>query len=198
MAFAGVLLAGGVAVAALGAKGPPPRQVRYEVKNYAQVAPQELAQWIIEGRRDFVVVDMRQASSFDAAHVRGAVSCGTCHENKEQGRKFLRESSFVDLSKKLVLYTETGKEPITLPKLLATNPRLYVLTGGWQAWKDEVLAPVTFGGEADESALAQKKKREAIRAFFSGERPTNAPADLPLSPIKRDNAHTPAAAREGC
>lgn len=200
MIFAAVALISGAAVAGLSARGEPKRRLHYAVTQTKNVVTvQELSRWIIEGRRDFAVVDMRDTPAFQAGHVKDAVHCGKCHQNAAEGRKALEESIFVDLSKKLVLYTETGSEPVELPKLLAKNPRLYLLKGGYQAWKAEVLAPVVFGGETDVEQLRDKQKKEAVRAFFAGERvQTNKNAVLPVTPIRRENAHKPAGAHEGC
>lgn len=199
IAFVVVSLVGGIAVAGLSLRKEAPRRVKLDESAVARrVLPGELAQWIIEGRRDFTVIDLRKTEAFEAAHVRDAVHCGSCHENKAEGRKAAQEH-FIDLSKKLVLYTDTGKETVELPKIIARNPHLHVLDGGWAGWQKEVLAPVTFGGETDPAQIEDKRKREAIRAFFAGERPqTAAPAQLPITPIRRENAHKPAGASEGC
>lgn len=197
--FAVVCLVGGAAVAALSLKGEPKRRLHFGVSQTArQVQPRELAAWIIEGRRDFAVIDMRDHADFEKGHIKDAVSCGVCHTSAAEGRKAVQETMFVDLSKKLVLYTEKGDETVDLPKALAKNPRLYTLAGGWEGWQRDVLAPVTFGGEADQEQVWAKQKQEAVRAFFSGERPTVAPAALPIAPIKRQSTHAPAGAREGC
>jgi rhodanese-related sulfurtransferase len=197
--FAVVFLVAGAAVAGLSLRGEPQRRLHFGVSQTARtVKPTELASWIIEGRRDFAVIDLRGQPRFDQGHVRDAVSCGTCHTSAEEGRKAVQETMFVDLSKKLVLYTETGTEDVSLPKLLAKNPRLYTLAGGYAAWQRDVLAPVAFGGETDAEQVQEKQRREAVRAFFAGERATSAPAALPLAPIKRKAAHQPAGAREGC
>lgn len=197
--FAAVVLVAGVAVAGLSLRGEPKRRLHFGVSQGERtVKPAELAAWIIEGRRDFAVIDLRDEADFKKSHVKDAVSCGTCHVSKNEGRQAMQETMFVDLTKKLVLYTETGTETVDLPKLLAKNPRLYTLQGGYEAWTKEVLAPVSFGGEVSADELQVKQKREAIRAYFSGERPSTAPAALPMEPIKRKSAHTPAGAREGC
>lgn len=197
--FAVVFLVAGVAVAALSFRGEPKRRLRFGVSQQARtVTPNELASWIIEGRRDFAVIDLRDQDEFKKGHVRDAVSCGTCHDTASEGRKETQES-FIDLSKKLVLYTDSGEETVDLPKSLAKNPRLYTLTGGYEAWQREVLAPVAFGGEPSVEALHAKQRQEAVRAFFSGERPASSrPAVLPLEPIKRKSEHQPAGPREGC
>jgi rhodanese-related sulfurtransferase len=206
LAFAAAFLVAGSAVAALWWRGPPPRRVKFTVSApaSARVSATDLASWIIEGRRDFAVIDLRGDAAFEAGHVKDAVHCGSCHEDRAAGEQALHamEDHFVDLSKKLVLYTQTGRETVELPRLLAQNPRLLVLDGGYDAWRAEVLAPVAIGGEQGEGAEAlieARKKRQAVRAFFTGERPASAgPAQLPVTPIRRDTAHQPAAAHEGC
>jgi rhodanese-related sulfurtransferase len=199
--FAVVFLASSVTVAALATRGPPPRRLTHAVdaRTHAEVKANELARWIIEGRRDFTVIDLRAPEAFQKGHVRNAVNCGGCHANAAEGRAAVEKGDFVDLTKNLVVYTDTGADPVELPKVLANNPRLYLLKGGYQAWRDEVLAKVSFEGVLDQDRLYELQQREAVRAFFAGERPsTGAVAPLPVAPIKRESAHKPAGAREGC
>ena len=148
--FGVVLFASGITVAALSAKGPPPRRLSYAVEAGAHraVAPAELARWIIEGRRDFTVVDLRSPSDFEMGHIRTAVNCGHCHVNRQDGPgpKAELAGNFVDLSKKLIVYTETGTERLELPRVLARNPNLFLLKGGWQGWKTDILSKVSFDG----------------------------------------------------
>lgn len=198
--FAAVVLFSGVTVAALATRGPPPRKLTHAVdaRDHAQVKPTQLAEWVIEGRRDFTVIDLRGPDDFGRGHVKNAVNCGHCHANAAEGRAAVEKGDFVDLSKKLVVYTATGKEPVELPKVLARNPNLMLLEGGYQAWQDQVLAKVSFDGVTDPERLNELARKEAMRAYFAGERPSAAPAVLPTTPIRRENAHKPAAPREGC
>lgn len=199
--FAGLVLLSGITVAALSAKGPPPRRLRYEVDANAHraVAPAELSQWIIEGRRDFTVIDLRSPAQFEQGHIRSAVNCGHCHVSREEGRTAVEAGNFVDLSKNLVVYTETGTERVELPRILARNPNLFLLKGGWRGWQEHILKPVSFDGVTDDEQRSELLRREAVRAYFAGERPSSGnTADLPVTPIKRQTAHQPATAREGC
>lgn len=198
--FAALLLVVGGTLAVVSLRGEPKREVRVALgPDRAVVTPAELAAWGIEGRRDYVVVDLRPDDDFREGHVRGAVSCGTCHETVDEGRSATQGDTFVDLTKRVVLYTETGTESVSLPPLLARNHNVALLKGGYAAWKAEVLAPVAFGGEVDEAEIAAKRKREAVRAFYAGERVGSAvPAVLPVAPIRRQSPHAPAKPSEGC
>jgi len=194
-----LLLGGAIAIASL--FGEPQHRLVTAVHATAgqQVTPTELAEWIITGRRDFVVIDMRSRGDYEAAHVRGAVHCGQCHESREAGLAAQHGEDFVDLSKKLVLYTATDNEPVVLPTELHDNPQLLRLAGGFAAWRQDILAPVSFAGLPDEAALLAAKKREAVRGLMSGERAvTPNVAKLPLTPIKRSGAHKPVGGAEGC
>lgn len=198
--FGGVILALGVAVAAASVRGEPQRRLKFAVKGgeVGQVSPRELADWLVEGRRDFAVVDMRDHADYEKAHVQKAVSCGSCHEDRAAGSAAQHGEGFIDLSKKLVLYTQTDQEPIVVPKVLHDNPRLYRLEGGFAAWQASVLAKAPLEGLADEEQLAAARRHEAVRAFLSGERPAPSTAKLPLTPIKRAGEHKAATANEGC
>ncbi len=201
LAFAAAVLVAGGAVAAMSAGGEPQHRQKFDVgrADHPAVTAPELAAWGIEGRRDYVLVDLRPSEDFKEGHIRGAVSCGTCHASADEGKKADQGEAFVDLTKKLVLYTETGAEKVKLPKLLADNPRLYILAGGYEAWKNQVMTPVSFGGETDEAQVLAKQKHEAVRAFYAGERPASGKnAVLPVAPIKREGAHAPAKPSEGC
>ena len=201
IAAGSVALLLGLTIAIASIRGEPQQRLTLKVEREAsrEVEPRELADWIVTGRRDFAVVDMRAAADYAKSHVRGAVNCGTCHENREAGAKAMHGEGFVDLSKKLVLYTQTGAEEVVLPKLLHDNPRIMLLAGGWEGWQKDLLAPVSFEGIGDEDQLLAAKKREAVRAFLSGERvaPTNE-AKLPVAPLKRVGEHKTATGSEGC
>jgi rhodanese-related sulfurtransferase len=189
----------GLAIAGLSLRGEPSWKTSFRVDTDASrlVPPEHLETWIVEGRRDFTVIDLRDPASFEEAHVKGAVNCGSCHESRTVAKRDMAGEGFVDLSKKLVLYTQTGREDIVLPRILRDNPHLYRLAGGYEAWQRDVLAKVDFSTVSGE-ALEAAKRREALRAYFSGERPVAAPAKLSVTPVKRTGEHKVAAANEGC
>src|SRR5512141_260130 len=98
------------------------------------VTPAELAAWIIEGRGDYRLVDVRDAKAFAEYHIPTAenvplatVSDGTL------GR-----------TEKIVLYGDGGIHAAQAWMVLKGQgyPRVYTLLEGLDAWKDEVLFPV--------------------------------------------------------
>ena len=176
------LLAAGIAAASI---RPEPEQRVLPLASPAArgVTPAELAGWIIEGRRDFTVVDMRSRSEFQAGRIRGAVSCASCHQDRAEATRAQAGEAFVDLSKKVVLYTQTGGEPVVVPKVLHDNPRVLFLAGGYEAWKHDVLAPVDLAAAGSDEELAAARKRDAGRSFFTGEAASPRPtAAAPGSP----------------
>jgi len=195
--FSGALLVAGAGIAVASMRGGPPRRTTRQLAATPDrlVTAPELADWIVKGRRDFAVVDLRERKAYEKGHIRDAVSCGSCHDSRDAAR---RDERFVDLSRKLVLYTQHGRETVTLPALLASNPRLFLLEGGYDAWQSEVLAPVSFGGETDPEQVLAKKRRDAIRGRFSGEGRAEAPAAIPVVPVRRAAPHSSALPKEGC
>lgn len=199
--FAATFLAAGAAILVASLRGEPQHRLSFAFVSSQShlVKPTQVADWIIEGRRDFSIIDMRKAEAFNAGHIRGAVNCSSCHVNRQQGAAAQRGDTFVDLSKKLVIYSETGQEPIELPRILRDNPRLLRLDGGWAAWQRDILSPVSLENTPVGEELAAKRKREAVRAYFSGEQPTiQRVAKLPVTPIRRRGAHKIAVTDEGC
>ena len=161
------------------------------------VTAQELAGWMVEGRRDFVLLDMRSADSFRKGHIRGARACGSCHASKEQGRQAMKNSD-MDLSKKLVLYG-AADEAMEVPKLIHDNAHLYRLRGGYAAWQAEVMTEARPRPGDSEAEVLAHKKHDAVRAFFSGEAAAGAAATpaIKIKPVRRLRAHT-AEVDEGC
>jgi len=191
----------GAGLAAVSVRGEPQRRLSSPLApSPAQVVtPAELAGWIVEGRRDFTVVDMRSRAEYQAGHVRGAVSCAACHQDRAEGRKAQADEGFVDLARKVVLYTQTGREPVVVPRVLHDNPRVLLLSGGYDGWSRDVLAPVDLAAAKSDEDLAAAKKRDAVRSFFTGEAASERPtAKLPVEPVRRTGPHKAGSAAEGC
>ncbi len=166
------------------------------------VEPQELAAWIVAGKSDYRLVDLREAAAFEAYHVPTA-------ENRSlvdlPGEGLLR-------SEKIVLYSDGGIHAAQAWMLLRAQGYrgVYALRGGLEGWKDEVLFPA-LADDATPQQRTRVERSESMARFFGGQPRTglaaaagSAPAlpklELPQAPA---GGAAPASARkpkkkEGC
>ena len=137
------------------------------------VTPQELAAWIIEGRTDYRLVDVRDEKAYAEYHVPTAenVPLATVTDGA-LGR-----------TDKLVLYGDGGIHAAQAWMVLRGRgyTRVYTLLEGLDAWKDEVLFPVM-----PESPTAEQQARferaVQVAKFFGGQpRAAAAPGAEPMA-----------------
>ena len=165
------------------------------------VKPAELAAWIVEGRSDYRLIDLRTPDEFAAYHIPTA-------ENAEltalAGYPLLR-------NEKIVLYSEGGIHSAQAWLLLRAQgyEGVYTVLGGLDGWKDEVLFPV-LPIEAGPRERAQFERTAALSQYFGGQPRTDGAtvAEAAATPLPRLTAPAapgpavPAAPRkkkkEGC
>lgn len=124
------------------------------------VAPQELAAWIVEGRADYRLVDLRSAKEFAEYSIPGAQNVALTD---------LAQSPF-DRSEKLLLYSQDGTHASQAWLLLRARGyrTAYTLQGGLDAWKNEVLFPTLREDASAEEKAAFQKPAELAR-YFGGQ-----------------------------
>lgn len=166
------------------------------------VTAPELATWIVEGRSDYRLLDLRTAEEYATYHLPTA-------EN-------VPLSGLADYpltrNEKIVLYSEGGIHSAQAWMLLRAHgyQAVYMVRGGLDAWKDEVLFP-TPPSNPDAQARAQFERTVQLAKFFGGEprgmgetTTTSTPVDLPklTAPPPMPGPATPTAAKkkkkEGC
>jgi 3-mercaptopyruvate sulfurtransferase SseA len=142
------------------------------------IEPEELADRLMAGEPDLVLVDVRPAAEFSAFHIRGALNvplnrlAETLLPYKTQGT--------------LVLYSNGMTHPAQARDSLQREgfANVYLLTDGLQGFRDRCLKPVSLRPEPLSPSAAARVN--AWRAFFTGPaRPTKVPmsgsgAGLPL------------------
>jgi hypothetical protein len=125
------------------------------------IHPDDVAQWIIEGRKDFVLYDVRTQEAFDAGHIDGAES---------RPMTFLVEKrSIADIprDRKVILYsnaTDHAAQAAVMLRLAGVDA--YSLLGGYNLWQERILNP-----DLSKVADAEKhtvEKRRAIACYFAG------------------------------
>lgn len=124
------------------------------------VTAAELAAWIIEGRADYRLLDLRTEQEYAAYHIPSA-------EN-------VPLTGLADYplqrNEKVVLYSEGGIHSAQAWMLLRAQgfAAVYMVLGGLDAWRDEVLFP-TPAANADAPARAQFERAAQVAKFFGGE-----------------------------
>jgi rhodanese-related sulfurtransferase len=138
------------------------------------VTARELAAWIVEGRSDYRLLDLRSPEEYAKYHIPGA-------ENVQA--KDLRDYPLLP-SEKIVVYSEGGihgAQGWMLLKALG-YPSVYTLLLGLDAWTDEVLYPAPPPGD-DPRAKAEFEKAAAMASFFGGKARTDAEATDASAPV---------------
>jgi rhodanese-related sulfurtransferase len=141
------------------------RVVQTEVDH---VVPIELADWIIRGKADYRLIDLRSTQEYADYHIPGA-------ENVEL-------ASLMDYgllrNEKVILYSDGGIHSAQAWFLLKTAGYrgAYILLGGLEGWKDDVLFPQPPVSPSPEELVAFERSREVSR-FFGGTPRTGTASD---------------------
>lgn len=133
------------------------------------VTVQELADWIIQGRTDYRLIDLRSESEYAAYHVPTAENVPVAQlPGYGLGR-----------NEKIVLYSEGGIHSAQAWFLLRAQKYqgAYILFGGLEAWKDEVLYPVAPAVATPQRNAAFERTAQVARFFGGGPRAASAAAD---------------------
>lgn len=171
-------------------------------KGLDSVSASDLADWIIQGRDDFKLIDLREEKDFAAYHIPTA-------ENISLGSL---DSGSLAHNDKLILCSDDGTEAEKAEFLLEAQgfKSVYLLQGGIRSWHDDVLFPT----KTSDIDVAQFDKQALVAKYFGGSPQaagaTAAPATLPAihvvpvaAPVKPVSA-TPVASsqprkkKEGC
>ena len=136
------------------------------------VEPEELADWLIAGRQDFRLIDLRDEADFAAYAIPGAE------------RLAISDLAAAELprNEKIVLYSEEGTHSAQAWMLLKAQkyPAVYMLVNGLEGWKEHVLYPVQPAADAPPAEHAAFAKAAQVAAHFGGTpRAATAPGSAP-------------------
>jgi rhodanese-related sulfurtransferase len=136
------------------------------------VAPLDLADWIVAGRADYRLVDLRDARAYAEYHIPGA-------ENVEITG--LQDAGLAR-NERIVLYSDGGIHSAQAWFLLRARGYggAYILRGGLDGWRDEVLFPVL--AEHPTPFQAQRNDKLASLARHFGGQPRSGDAVVPTAP----------------
>ncbi len=168
LAAALVLASGGVlALASMAVSGggtaPANTQAIVEqmVTEKDHVQPTELAQWILDKRTDYQLIDIREPWQFDDYHIPTAVNIPLTDLFAESGLAKLQRA------KKIIVYGLGAGHPAQAQLLLSLKgyPALS-LKEGITAWWDQILTPQSLRGESANPTGYQQSKM--LRERFMG------------------------------
>lgn len=165
------------------------------------VSPEDLADWIIQGRSDYRLLDLRTEAEFNQYHIPGS-------ENVPLTA--LAQHGLMR-NEKILLYSEGGIHSAQAWFLLKAQgyKGVYMVRGGLEEWKDLVLFPQLAAGASPEQQKAFEKAKH-VSAYFGGTPQTGEPAStqqttLSLPTLKAPSAPAPTTGtaakkkkKEGC
>jgi len=124
------------------------------------VAPEQLADWIIQGRADYRLIDLRTPEEFEQYHIPGAENVAITG---------LADHGLLR-NEKIILYSEGGIHSAQAWFLLRAKDYdgVYILRGGLQDWKDSVLFP-SLSADATPAQRVTFAKMAEVSTFFGGQ-----------------------------
>jgi rhodanese-related sulfurtransferase len=136
------------------------------------VAATELAAWIVEGRADYRLLDLRTEQEYATYHIPTAENVPL---TGLADYPLLR-------NEKIVLYSEGGIHSAQAWMLLRAQGygAVYMVLGGLDSWKDEVLFP-SLPADAGPQARAQFQRSAQVAKFFGGQARVGGDAATPTA-----------------
>ncbi len=128
-------------------------------KEVDHVSAEELAGWIIQGKSDYRLIDLRTDKDFTEYHIPSA---------ENMLLTSLNDGSLAR-NEKIVLYSDGGIHSAQAWFLLKANDYkgVYILLGGLEEWKDKILFP-RLADNASPAEVAAFEKTKLVSKFFGG------------------------------
>ena len=163
------------------------------------ISPLDLADWIIQGKSDYRVIDLRSKEEYDQYHIPGAETVPLAE----------LPDYALERNEKIVLYSEGGIHSAQAWFLLKAMgfKSVYMLFGGLDDWKDLVLFP-SIPPNPNAEQLATFTKMKEVSRFFGGtprseSTATGTEKELPMPKLQMPGpqalpAAVPKKKKEGC
>jgi rhodanese-related sulfurtransferase len=118
-----------------------------------------LADWIIQGRADYRLIDLRNEKDYAAYHIPSAENI-TLSSLDQSGLKH---------NEKIILYSEGGIHSAQAWMLLEAKgyKGVYILRGGLEEWKDQVLFP-RIPENPTPAQVVEFAKTKEVSKYFGG------------------------------
>ncbi len=155
-------------------------------KGSNQVTAGELAQWIVENRQDYQLIDLREPWQFDDYHIPTAINIPFAQVWSAETR--------LDKNKKLVVYGLGAGQAAQMQLLMTMRGyRAYALQDGIIAWWDEVMTPTSIRS-ANPQSSGYQQARQLREYFMKGGLAGQTPAAAVAPPVPGPAGPSPAKA----
>lgn len=145
-------------------------------KDSGQVTAAELAQWLLEKRQDYQLVDLREPWHFDDYHIPSAVNISSAALFQPESLKQL------DRQKKIVVYSLGAGDAAKAQLLLSMKGyRAFALEDGIIGWWDAIMTPTSIRS-ARPSSSGYQQARQLREFFMSGSTAAAPPASAMPAP----------------
>jgi rhodanese-related sulfurtransferase len=128
-----------------------------------QIDPQTLSEWIIEGRRDFILIDIRSEKEFEKGKIKGAENIPL--------QKLITKSAIEELPKdKIIVVYSNGSSHASQAWLVMKTAGIesYILEGGFNYWNSFILNPGEHSADASDDEVLKYKSGMAVSNYFGG------------------------------
>ena len=139
----------------------------------ARTRPAQVADWIIQGRNDFLLIDLRSAEAFKQGHVPGAANVVPAELSRPRVVRTLPDY------KKLVFYGAEDRQAQLLAPAFRRGLNVLTLEGGYDGWVKEVMT------RSAAVASPEEAKRDAVSKYFRGESALGTPQPLKSIPAQQ-------------
>ncbi len=128
-------------------------------KEVDHIGPEDLAAWIIQGKSDYRLIDLRNEKDYGEYHIPSAENIPITSLN----------DGSLARNEKIVLYSDGGIHSAQAWFLLKANEfkGVYILRGGLEEWKDRILFP-RLAENASPAEIAAFEKTKLVSKFFGG------------------------------
>lgn len=127
-----------------------------------RVTADQLARWIAEGTRDFIVVDVRPENDFNAGHIKGSLNISLPVLVSDEGRRKISASETV------VVYSNGSENAAKAAVILRlAGVQASFLLGGYNHWGRYILNPKEETEQVDGELLTYTERR-ALACSFCG------------------------------
>lgn len=129
-----------------------------------RLSVEELASWLIEGRGDFKLIDVRTPEDFESSRIGDAENIPIAQIASQDVLQRLPTDRMV------IVYSNGSENAAKAAVMLRLSGiDAHLLTGGYNAWHERILNPDISADELDGESLKVSEQR-AYSCYFVGER----------------------------